>query len=110
MKLPWEWDESDVQSLVDSQVQENAELEYKACAALDRTEERRNEVSKDVSAFANAGGGVIIYGVLEVIGVVLEGLAENAAGHAKPMASTATNPDASPMPNRVAIFSTRTAN
>jgi hypothetical protein len=66
MKHPWEWNEADAQSLIDDQVQENSELEYKACAALDRRDEKKkDEVSKDVSAFANAGGGVIIYGVHE---------------------------------------------
>ena len=66
MKHPWEWDETDVQSLIDDKVQESGELDYKACAALDRNDQKKkDEVSKDVSAFANAGGGVIIYGVHE---------------------------------------------
>jgi hypothetical protein len=61
----WEWDESDVRELVASQVQESLTLDYKACDALARTEGKKREISKDVSAFANSAGGTIVYGVLE---------------------------------------------
>jgi len=47
MKQPWEWDESDVQRLIDDRVQESAGLEFKACAALDRSDEKKKtEISK----------------------------------------------------------------
>jgi hypothetical protein len=70
MKDPWDWEYDDVQQLVDDCVRESATLEYKACNALrpqgDITiEEIKDEISRDISAFANAGGGTIIYGVRE---------------------------------------------
>jgi predicted HTH transcriptional regulator len=65
LKQPWEWDEGNIRDLIASQAQESLTLEYKACAALDRTEAKKREVSKDVSAFANSAGGTIIYGVVE---------------------------------------------
>lgn len=57
MKPPWEWDESDIQELVAGQVQESLTLDYKACDALARTDGKKKEISKDVSAFANSAGG-----------------------------------------------------
>jgi hypothetical protein len=70
MKEPWDWEYEDIQQLVDDRERESATLEYKACGALrpqgDITIEKvRAEISRDVSAFANAGGGTIIYGVRE---------------------------------------------
>lgn len=66
MKSPWEWLESDIQELISSQVQESVNLDYKACKALDRRNDKTKvELSKDVAAFANSAGGVIVYGVLE---------------------------------------------
>ncbi len=51
-------------------VQEDDELEFKRCSELrplDRKPKSKiiEEISKDVSAFANANGGTIIYGVCE---------------------------------------------
>jgi len=57
--------EKDIQELVDNDVAESLDLEYKACGALQKGDREKNEVSKDVSAFANSGGGTIIYGVVE---------------------------------------------
>jgi hypothetical protein len=62
---PPKWTESYIQQLVETQVQENIELDYKACAALAKTDGKKNDISKDVSAFANSAGGTIIYGVCE---------------------------------------------
>jgi hypothetical protein len=55
------WNIATVQSLVDTQVQEARQLEYKAARAV----EDSISISIDVSAFANSGGGTIIYGVRE---------------------------------------------
>lgn len=70
MKEPWDWDYDDIQQLVDDHALESATLEYKSCDALRShgnitIDEIRIEVSRDISAFANAGGGTIIYGVRE---------------------------------------------
>ena len=46
-------------------VEENVELEYKAAAALLRDDKKITEATKDVSAFANSNGGILIYGIKE---------------------------------------------
>jgi len=60
-----EWTESRLESLIQNQVQESLHLDYKRSSALDNTERNKNEISKDVSAFANSDGGTIIYGIEE---------------------------------------------
>src|SRR5713101_7694041 len=65
MKPAWEWTEWDILALITNQVQESLTLEYKGCEALGRTNGKKKEISKDVSAFANSAGGEIVYGVIE---------------------------------------------
>lgn len=65
IKLPNEWEEQDVQEMIDRGIEENLHLDYKGMRSLERTESKKKEISKDVSAFANSDGGVIIYGVKE---------------------------------------------
>jgi len=65
MRPPTEWQESDLQSLIDNQVEENINLDYKAAAALAKTDGRKADISKDVSSFANSEGGVLVYGMAE---------------------------------------------
>jgi Putative DNA-binding domain len=65
MKPSQEWLESDIVEMIKNQAKENLNLDYKACAALAKTDGKKTEVSKDVSSFANSAGGVIIYGVSE---------------------------------------------
>src|SRR5262245_36297193 len=55
----------DLQRLVDEEIQESLTLDYKASPALARDDNSRNELCKDVSAFANSAGGQIIYGIAE---------------------------------------------
>lgn len=50
---------------IDNQIEESNSLDYKAAGALANNDKKKNEISKDVSAFANSNGGVIIYGVKE---------------------------------------------
>ena len=64
-KEPWLWDIRDVRRLVESKEKESPYLDYKESAALQNADPTKNEISKDVSAFANAGGGTIVYGVRE---------------------------------------------
>src|SRR5882724_1635607 len=54
---------AEVQALIDAQVQEDLHLDYKDSRALGR--DKKSEIAKDVSSFANADGGIIIYGVEE---------------------------------------------
>ena len=65
MKPVSEWNEGDLRALVANEVQESLELDYKRSDALAKTDTKKNEISKDVSAFANSAGGRIIYGVIE---------------------------------------------
>jgi len=60
-----EWNEQDLLDLITLQVQEGVELDYKQCDALQKTDGKKNEISKDVSAFANSAGGVLVYGMKE---------------------------------------------
>jgi hypothetical protein len=57
--------EADLQSLITGQVEESIPLEYKHGDALARDDKKRDEITKDVSAFANSAGGLIIYGIAE---------------------------------------------
>lgn len=66
MKLSWEWDESDIVSLIENRVPESLKLEFKACDALRQSNKfLRSELIKDVSALANSAGGTIVYGIKE---------------------------------------------
>lgn len=59
------WTLYKIQEYLDNQVEENNSLDYKSAGALAKNDKKKNEISKDVSAFANSNGGVIIYGVKE---------------------------------------------
>jgi len=59
------WTEERLLRMIEEQIRETSELDYKRSAALARTDVSKNELSKDVSAFANAGGGTLIYGIAE---------------------------------------------
>ena len=61
----WEWTEQDLLDLIEVRVQESVELDYKQCDALQKSDGKKNEISKDVSAFANSAGGIIVYGMKE---------------------------------------------
>lgn len=53
----------DLELFVQQQVQESLHLDYKRSEALSKTGQK--EIPKDVSAFANSDGGMIIYGIEE---------------------------------------------
>lgn len=53
----------EIERLVSSRVPEDIHLDYKQSGAIDHS--KRDEIAKDVSAFANSDGGLIIYGVIE---------------------------------------------
>jgi len=54
-----------VKSFIENKIEENLNLDYKASGSLQRNDKKTNEISKDVSAFANSDGGIIIYGIKE---------------------------------------------
>ena len=65
MRDPCEWTEADLQQMIDNKIQENLYLDYKRSDALGKTDHCRNELSKDIAAFANSAGGRVIYGIAE---------------------------------------------
>ena len=56
---------SDIEALVADGIRESSTLEYKEALPVAKEKSDRNEFLYDVAAFANAGGGDLIYGVSE---------------------------------------------
>jgi hypothetical protein len=54
-----------LERLIIDRIQEHHNLEYKSAGALGRDYRQKFDITKDVSSFANADGGVLIYGVAE---------------------------------------------
>lgn len=59
------WNLEKLEDLIISGIEENLKLDYKAADSLGKSDGKKKEISKDVSAFANSAGGTIIYGVSE---------------------------------------------
>ncbi|MEM6843560.1 MAG: ATP-binding protein [Bacteroidota bacterium] len=57
--------QEDIQGLIDSSVEESLYLDFKASGSLAKQDGKKKEISKDVSAFANSDGGIIVYGITE---------------------------------------------
>jgi len=55
----------DIDNLIKNQSEEAIDLEFKEASALDNTDPNKNQISKDVAAFANSAGGIIVYGIGE---------------------------------------------
>lgn len=60
-----DWDENHLNELIKVGEKESLGLDYKASASLAKNDKEKNDISKDVSAFANSAGGIIVYGMLE---------------------------------------------
>lgn len=59
------WTLDKIKEMINDGVEENIHLDYKAAGSLEKTDSKKKEIAKDVSAFANSDGGIIIYGVKE---------------------------------------------
>ncbi|CAN5423630.1 hypothetical protein BH18ACI1_BH18ACI1_09910 [soil metagenome] len=59
------WNEPKIQNFISGEIEESLTLEYKSAEALEKTDYKKKEITKDVSAMANAAGGVLIYGISE---------------------------------------------
>ncbi|MEO6882892.1 MAG: ATP-binding protein [Bacteroidia bacterium] len=60
-----EYTQADIDQLLRDKTEESLKLDYKESGALEKTDGKKKEISKDVSAFANSDGGLIIYGIKE---------------------------------------------
>jgi hypothetical protein len=56
---------ADLDRLISEGIKESLTLEYKASPSLGRDDKERNELCKDVTAFANSAGGQIVYGMVD---------------------------------------------
>lgn len=65
MKDPALWTEDDLLALIANGIPESLNLDYKDSRALQKTDPAKNNISKDVSAFANSAGGTLVYGMIE---------------------------------------------
>jgi hypothetical protein len=59
------WDQAELQRHIDAPVEESVTLEYKSGDSLGTNNDKKKEITKDVSAMANSTGGVVIYGMKE---------------------------------------------
>jgi Predicted transcriptional regulator containing an HTH domain and an uncharacterized domain shared with the mammalian protein Schlafen len=59
------WNLDRLEQLIRDNVEENLSLEYKSAEALGKSDAKKAEIVRDVSAFANSSGGVLIYGIAE---------------------------------------------
>ena len=64
------WTEEDIQKYIDDEIDEHQTLEFKSAGAFiksppDIRKKKIDEITKDVSAMANADGGILIYGIHE---------------------------------------------
>lgn len=59
------WTLETLQKHITDQIEESLYLDYKAAGSLSKEDKKKTEISKDISAFANSDGGVIIYGMKE---------------------------------------------
>lgn len=57
--------ETQLTEILNDRAQEGMYLEFKRGAALDKSSSARSELVKDCTGFANAGGGVLLYGIAE---------------------------------------------
>lgn len=65
MSIQSNWDQAKLEQYIRDTIEESAQLEYKSAGALDRSDGKKREITKDISAFANSAGGVLIYGISE---------------------------------------------
>lgn len=60
-----EWSQKDIEDIIDNQLEESINIEFKSSGALIGGRETKTEMCKDISAFANSDGGLLFYGIEE---------------------------------------------
>lgn len=59
------WDQARLERYITEGIEESLTLDYKAAPALDKSDKKKIEITKDVSAMANSAGGILVYGIAE---------------------------------------------
>jgi len=59
------WSFEKINKLIELNIEESLNLEFKSADALGKSDLKKKEISKDVAAIANSDGGTIIYGIEE---------------------------------------------
>jgi hypothetical protein len=59
------WNEARLLQYIADGIEESLNLDYKAADALSKSDGKKKEITKDVSAMSNSDGGLIIYGIAE---------------------------------------------
>lgn len=59
------WTKEKINQFITDGIEENIHLDYKGAGSISKNSEKKKEISKDISAFANSDGGTIIYGIRE---------------------------------------------
>ncbi len=59
------YNEDYINNLLTTKAEENTYLEFKRAEALKKEDKCKSDISIDISAFANADGGILIYGIEE---------------------------------------------
>lgn len=57
--------ELELTQMISNQIEESLHLDYKGAGSLVATDHKKKEIAKDISAFANSDGGIVIYGIRE---------------------------------------------
>src|SRR5437016_5875616 len=57
--------EAELSQMILNQIEESLHLDYKGGDSLIVTPSKKKEIAKDISAFANSDGGLVIYGIRE---------------------------------------------
>jgi len=65
LRIAKEWNQRALDKLIQDGIEESPFLEYKAAGSLEKSDPKKKEIAKDVSAMANAAGGTIIFGIQE---------------------------------------------
>ena len=60
-----DWNQTRLEQYIIDGIEESLTLDYKAAASLDKSDKKKIEITKDVSAMANSAGGILIYGIAE---------------------------------------------
>lgn len=60
-----EYSIDDLTALINNEAEESVHLDFKAAGSLSKDDKKKTEIAKDVSAFANSDGGIIVYGIEE---------------------------------------------